>query len=58
MLKKISASGTFFFNFDKYLILQKSVVRDERDGITPTYQVSHGFALKLLTAAGVSGCEQ
>ena len=30
--RKISASGTFFFNFDEYLILQKSVQRDEWDG--------------------------
>ena len=29
---KISASGAFFFNFDEYLMLQKSVACDEWEG--------------------------
>ena len=39
-------------------IKKKKLVRDERDGITRTSQVSHGFALKLLTDASVKGYEQ
>ena len=30
--EKISASGTFFLNFDEYLILQKSVACSKWDG--------------------------
>ena len=59
---KISVSGTFFFNFDEYLILQKKCsvrwMGRKYKLITGTWQVSHGFALKLLTAASVSSNEQ
>ena len=66
-MKNISASSTFFFRFDlKYLILkkkkkkekkkEKSVVRDEREAITPA--LSRFTELKLLQAAGVSGYKQ
>ena len=56
--EKISASGTFFFNFDEYLILQKSVARNEWDGDINKLLVCSGFhvfTLKLLTAASVIG---